>query len=60
MTNQCDSCGNNVYDEDDECYYCAANGMDEDDYARLLFEGERSSCPFYVSDDEYKIVRHQM
>ncbi len=60
MTNQCDFCGNYVYDEEEECYYCAASGMDEDDYARLMYGGSFSTCPFYISGDEYKIVRHQM
>jgi hypothetical protein len=60
MASQCDTCGNYAYDEEDESYYCAAGGMDEDDYARLMYGGPRTSCPYYVSDDEYKIVRHQM
>ena len=30
----CDSCVYNVYDEDDETYYCEVD-MDEDDAARL-------------------------
>ena len=29
----CDSCVYNVYDDDDECYYCEVD-MDEDDAAR--------------------------
>ena len=33
--------------------------MDEDDYARLL-TSEYKECPYYQSNDEYKIVRHQM
>ena len=31
----CDSCVYNVYDEDDETYYCEVD-MDEDDAARLM------------------------
>ena len=31
----CDSCVYNVYDEDDEEYYCEVD-MDEDDAARLM------------------------
>ena len=31
----CDSCVYNVYDDDDECYYCEVD-MDEDDAARLM------------------------
>ena len=38
----------------------AKNGyMDEDDYARLL-TSEYRECPYYQSNDEYKVVRHQM
>lgn len=59
MNNQCDYCGNNVYDDEDECYYCAASAMDEDDWARMLQGGERNTCPYYVSDNEYLIVRKQ-
>ena len=33
--------------------------MDEDDYARLLSSSYKQ-CPYYQSNDEYKIVRHQM
>ena len=58
--NQCEFCGNNVYDEEDECYYCEAAVMDEDDYARMLQSDKKGSCPYYVSDNEYLIVRKQM
>ena len=34
----CDSCVYNVYDDDDECYYCEVD-MDEDD-ACLLYTSE--------------------
>ena len=54
----CDSCVYNVYDDDDECYCCEVD-MDEDDYARLL-TSEYRECPYYQSNDEYKVVRHQM
>ncbi len=54
----CDHCANNEYDEDDEAWYCGVN-MDEDDYYRFLTGGNKN-CPFYRSDDEYEVVRHQM
>ena len=53
----CDFCNNLVYDEI-ESYVCDVN-MDEDDYARFL-SSSRTYCPYYQSNDEYKIVRHQM
>ena len=54
----CDSCVYNVYDEDDETYYCEVD-MDEDDAARLM-QGHYRECPYYQLDDEYAVVRHQM
>ncbi|MCR5610113.1 MAG: DUF6472 family protein [Lachnospiraceae bacterium] len=54
----CDSCNNYVYDDEYECYECVVN-MDEDDYMRLI-SNERATCPYYQSNDEYKIVRKQM
>ena len=54
----CDSCVYNVYDEEDECYYCEVD-MDEDDAVRL-FSGQYRECPYYQLDDEYAVVRHQM
>ena len=47
----CDSCVYNVYDDDDECYYCEVD-MDEDDAARLM-QGHYKECPYYQNDDEY-------
>jgi len=41
-----------------EEYVCDVN-MDEDDYARFC-ASEYKNCPYYQSNDEYKIVRHQM
>ena len=54
----CKTCIYYEYDEDDDMYYCSVN-MDEDDYARLLQRGHKE-CPFYIYDDEYAVVRHQM
>ena len=51
----CDSCVYNVYDDDDECYYCEVD-MDEDDAARLM-QGHYKECPYYQNDDEYAVVR---
>lgn len=50
----CDSCVYNVYDEDDEEYYCEVD-MDEDDAARLM-QGHYKECPYYQLDDEYAVV----
>ncbi len=57
MTN-CDMCNNYVYDEDDECYVCDMD-LDEDDMVKFL-TGNFNECPYYQSNDEYLIVRHQM
>ena len=55
---QCDYCNNYVYDENDETYYCVVD-MDEDDYGRLM-SGARKTCPYYTSNNEYEVVKHQM
>ena len=54
----CDTCAYNVYDDDDECYYCEVD-MDEDDAVRLS-QGQYKECPYYRNGDEYAVVRHQM
>ena len=54
----CDTCAYNVYDDEDECYYCEAD-LDEDDMARFM-EGHYKSCPYYRNGDEYAVVRHQI
>ena len=54
----CEMCNNFVYDEDYECYVCDMN-LDEDDMVRFL-KGDTASCPYYQSNDEYAVVRHQM
>ena len=58
MGSDCNNCNFYVFDEEYEDYYCQVN-MDEDDYVRLLTD-QRYSCPYYQSDDEYKVVRKQM
>lgn len=42
-SSKCDTCAYNVYDEEDECYYCEVS-MDEDDMVRLM-EGHYRECP---------------
>jgi hypothetical protein len=54
----CDECAYNVYDDEDECYYCEAD-MDEDDMVRMT-QGHYKSCPYYRNGDEYAVVRHQI
>ena len=54
----CESCMNYEYDEDYECYVCGVN-LDEDEMAAFL-SSQRFVCPYYQTDDEYKIVRKQM
>lgn len=56
--NNCEFCANYEYDEDDEAYYCVVD-MDEDDMARYV-SGRMRSCPFFQSEGEYAIVKHQM
>lgn len=54
----CDDCNNYVYDEDLECYVCEQD-LDEDEMYRFLTSAS-FACPFYQSNDEYQVVRHQM
>ena len=58
MASNCESCVNYVYDDEMECYCCDMN-LDEDDMVRFL-KGDVRACPYYQSDDEYKIVRKQI
>ena len=51
-------CSNYVYDDDEEEYYCDVN-LDEDEYYRFV-NSNYKECPYYRSNDDYKIVRHQM
>lgn len=53
----CDSCNNLVYDDDCECYVCDMD-LDEDDMVRFL-QGNTRECPFYQSNNEYEVVKHQ-
>ncbi len=54
----CESCSNYIYDEDCDYYVCDID-LDEDEMSRFL-TGTFQACPYYQSDDEYKIVRKQM
>ena len=54
----CETCVYYEYDENDDTYYCTSD-MDEDDYARLYSNNFRG-CPYYQSNDEYSVVKHQM
>ena len=54
----CDTCVYYEYDENDDAYYCTSE-MDEDDYQRL-YTNNFKGCPYYQSNDEYSVVRHQM
>jgi hypothetical protein len=54
----CEMCGNYVYDEEYECYECQVN-LDEDEMARFLSD-TFYECPYYQTNDEYKIVRKQI
>lgn len=53
----CDSCNNLVYDEDYECYVCDMD-LDEDDMVKFL-QGNTRACPYYQSNNEYEVVKHQ-
>ena len=47
MAASCEFCSNYVYDEDEDEYYRFVNS-------------NYKECPYYRSNDDYKIVRHQM
>ena len=57
MASNCESCVNYVYDDDYGYYLCEAD-LDEDEMAAFL-SNQRFVCPYYQTDDEYKIVRKQ-
>ena len=58
-TKSCDYCLNYDYDEETGEMVCNVNvSMDEDDYARILAGGFKS-CPYFMVNNEYKIVEHQ-
>jgi hypothetical protein len=47
-----------MYDDEEECYVCDMN-LDEDDMYKFL-TGNNKDCPYYQSDNEYEVVKHQM
>lgn len=58
-TKSCDYCLNYDYDEETGEMVCNVNiCMDEDDYARIYAEGYKA-CPYFMINNEYKIVEHQ-
>ena len=54
----CEMCVNYIYDEDYECYICSMD-LDEDEMYKFLTDTWKN-CPYYRSNDEYEVVRHQM
>lgn len=54
----CESCTFYTYDEEYEYYVCEAD-LDEDEMSAFL-RGSDFSCPYYQTDDEYRVVRKQM
>ena len=55
---RCDDCNYYTYDEDYEEYICDMD-LDEDEMAKFLSYSD-FECPYYISGDEYKVVRHQL
>ena len=53
----CDTCVFYVYDDETDQLYCDVEA-DEDDMARM-FGDQNAVCPYYRSNDDYEIVRHQ-
>lgn len=53
----CETCSNYIYDEEMDCYCCDMD-LDEDEYIKFL-SYSFYDCPYYRSDDDYKIVRKQ-
>lgn len=47
-----------MYDDEYGYYVCDVN-LDEDEMMRFMTSSMRA-CPYYQSDDEYRIVRKQM
>ena len=54
----CEICGYDEYDEENECYVCSVN-LDEDEMYNFM-SGTVRACPYFQSGDEYRIVRKQM
>ena len=58
MAGNCEECVYYDYDEEEDQFYCTVD-LDEDEMAAFL-SNQRFVCPYYQTDDEYKIVRKQM
>lgn len=54
---ECETCENYYFDEESGEGYCTLE-LDEDEYYRFLTR-KSDKCPFWRSDDEYRIVRKQ-
>lgn len=54
----CDTCAYYGYDEEDESYSCSVN-LDEDEMYHFLTRRTKK-CPYWRSNDEYGVVRHQI
>lgn len=61
MDDLCEKCWYNVYDEQNDEYYCSLE-LDEDEYAKYMLsrEFENTTCKYFRRDGgEYEIVRRQ-
>jgi hypothetical protein len=59
MSNLCEQCWYNTYDEELDDYYCDLQ-LDEDEYAKMLNADKSKSCKYFRPDlGEYGIVRKQ-
>lgn len=56
--NSCEYCNNYVYDEESDCYVCEMD-LDEDEMYRFL-NGDFRDCPYFRSNNEYEVVKHQI
>lgn len=54
----CECCSNYSYDEEYDYYVCEMN-LDEDEMSRFL-RSTFDNCPYYHTNDDYKIVRKQL
>ena len=56
--NECETCWHFDYDEEYDEYFCNMD-LDEDEMYKFLTD-TWTNCPYYRSNDEYEVVRHQM
>lgn len=54
----CDCCLNYIFDEESNCFVCEAD-LDEDEMGKFI-ANSFDNCPYFLLNDEYKIVRKQM